>query len=72
MGRKQRQNAHAGDDGVIRHSAGPQVRSLPLSPGSVTSLRGGTCFEIATGSWSSLYLWSQEAKQLLLVERGFL
>lgn len=27
-----------GEDGVIGNSAGPVVRSLPLSPGSVTSL----------------------------------
>lgn len=61
-----------GDDGMTGNSAGPEVRSLPLSPGSITSLRGGICFDMATGSWSSLYLQSQKAKQLLLEERGFL
>lgn len=28
-------------------------------------------FEMAADSWSSLYLWSQKAKQRFLVERDF-
>lgn len=46
---------------VIKNSTGPEVRRP--SAGFVTSLRGGSCFEMAIGSWSSLYLQR-------LVERG--
>lgn len=39
MRRKQRLKVYMqGGDDVIRNSAGPEVRSLPLSPGSITSL----------------------------------
>lgn len=39
MRRKQKLRVYMqGDDGVIRNSVGPEVRSLPLPPGSITSL----------------------------------
>lgn len=69
MRRKRRLSVYMqGEDGVIGNSAGPVVRSLPLSPGCYFP-PGGMCFEMATGSWSSLYLWSQKAKQCFLVEK---